>query len=140
MRCWWVFFLLFLFSFFIKFYIIFFILLCFYILVTIKFNVSNSNTIMNLMSSIISNRALFQKPISKCECLTLQSGNLTWWFFNGVAKLLGFFVFNVTLNNISVISWRSALLVESIVPWGNHRLGEYHWNTLSQERCTECMS
>lgn len=63
-------------------------LLCFYI--SIKFNVSNSNTIMNLMSSIISNRALFQKPLSKCECLTLFSGKLTWWFFNGVAKLACF--------------------------------------------------
>jgi hypothetical protein len=73
-----VFFSSFPFFFFIKFYIIFFILLCFYILVTIKFNVSNSNTIMNLMSSIISNRALFQKPISKCECLTFRPPGYNW--------------------------------------------------------------
>ena len=33
-----------------------------------------------------------------------------------------YMVFNATFNNISVISWRSVLLVEEIaVPGGNHR-------------------
>ena len=37
-------------------------------------------------------------------------------------RLVGFIVFNVTFNNISVISWRSVLLVEETgVP------GENHW-------------
>jgi len=41
-------------------------------------------------------------------------------------------VLNATLNNISVISWRSALLVEEIgVPGENHRPVASHWQTLS---------
>ena len=35
---------------------------------------------------------------------------------------LGFMVFNATFNNISVISWRSVLLVvETVGPGENHR-------------------
>jgi hypothetical protein len=38
-----------------------------------------------------------------------------------------FMVFNATFNNISVISWRSVLLVEEIrVPGENHRLAASH--------------
>ena len=40
-------------------------------------------------------------------------------------------VFNATFNNISIISWRSVLLVEEI--WGhgeNHRPVASHWQTL----------
>jgi hypothetical protein len=41
-------------------------------------------------------------------------------------------VFNVTFNNISVISGRSVLLVEeSEVPGENHRPAASHWRTLS---------
>ena len=41
-------------------------------------------------------------------------------------------VFNATFNNISVISWRSVLLVEETgVPRENHRPVESHWRTLS---------
>ena len=37
-------------------------------------------------------------------------------------------VFNVTFNNVSVISWRSVLLVEETrVPGENHRLVTSHW-------------
>jgi hypothetical protein len=37
-------------------------------------------------------------------------------------------VFNATFNNISVISWRSVLLVEETgVPWENHRPAVNHW-------------
>ena len=40
-------------------------------------------------------------------------------FYNG----LGVMVFNATFNNISVISWRSVLLVEETrVPGENHQL------------------
>ena len=40
---------------------------------------------------------------------------IAWFWF-------GFMVFNATFNNISVISWRSVLLVEDIgVPGENHR-------------------
>ena len=41
-------------------------------------------------------------------------------------------VFNATFNNISVISWRSVLLVEKTgVPRENHRPVASHWQTLS---------
>ena len=41
-------------------------------------------------------------------------------------------VFNATFNNISVISWRSVLLVGEIrVPGENHRPFESHGQTLS---------
>jgi hypothetical protein len=41
-------------------------------------------------------------------------------------------VFNAAFNNISVISWRSVLLVEeSGVPGENHRPVTSHWQTLS---------
>jgi len=41
-------------------------------------------------------------------------------------------VFNTTFNNISVISWRSALLVEATrIPGENHRNAASHWQTLS---------
>jgi hypothetical protein len=41
-------------------------------------------------------------------------------------------VFNATFNNISVISWRSVLLVEETgVPVENHRPVASHWQTLS---------
>ena len=42
-------------------------------------------------------------------------------------------VFNATFNNISVISWRSVLLVEETGGHGeNHRPVASHWQTLSQ--------
>jgi len=41
-------------------------------------------------------------------------------------------VFNATFNNISVISWRSVLLVEETrVPAENRRPVTSHWQTLS---------
>jgi len=43
-------------------------------------------------------------------------------------------VFNVTFNNISVISWRSVLLMEETeVPGENHRPVESHRQTLSHK-------
>ena len=41
-------------------------------------------------------------------------------------------VFNATFNNISVISWRTVLLVEETEgPGENHRPVASHWQTLS---------
>jgi hypothetical protein len=46
---------------------------------------------------------------------------------------LGFKVFNATFNNVSVISWRSVLLVvESGIPRENHWPAASHWQTLSR--------
>ena len=43
----------------------------------------------------------------------------------------GFMMFNATFNNISVISWRSVLLVEETGgPGENHRPVTSHWQTL----------
>jgi hypothetical protein len=42
------------------------------------------------------------------------------------------FINNATFNNISVISWRSVLLVEETGgPGENHRPAASHWQTLS---------
>jgi hypothetical protein len=50
-----------------------------------------------------------------------------------IMKMVGWFqVFNATFNNISVISWRSVLLVEETgVPRGNHRTVTSRGQTLS---------
>jgi hypothetical protein len=41
-------------------------------------------------------------------------------------------IFNATFKNISVISWRSVLLVEEIgEPGENHRPAAGHWQTVS---------
>ena len=42
-----------------------------------------------------------------------------------------FIVFYATINNISVISWRSVLLEETGGPGENHRPVASHWQTLS---------
>ena len=56
-------------------------------------------------------------------------------FENGIDSILKrvrVMVFNATVNNISVISWRSVLLVEKTgVPGENHRPVTIHWQTLS---------
>jgi len=44
---------------------------------------------------------------------------------------LGFMLFNATFNNISVMSWRSILLVEETKWLGeNHRHVASHWQTV----------
>ena len=51
---------------------------------------------------------------------------------NKNSGLVWFMVFNATFNNISVISWRSVLLVEETgVPRENHWPVARHWQTLS---------
>jgi hypothetical protein len=64
-------------------------------------------------------------------CL-LNSGSVppTWSFFSlyyYYIVLLQIMVFNATFNNISVISWRSVLLMgETGVPGENHRTAASH--------------
>jgi hypothetical protein len=65
---------------------------------------------------------LFQKLVVHSCALNLISTFLL--VFQTVVFLLSnfFMVFNVTFNTISVISWRSVLLVvEIVVPGENHR-------------------
>jgi hypothetical protein len=51
---------------------------------------------------------LFKEPSWPC----VPTRNETWTRLIGFGRLVGFIVFNATFNNISVISWRSVLLVE----------------------------
>jgi hypothetical protein len=51
--------------------------------------------------------------------------------FNNNIKVIWLMVFNTTYKYISVISWRSVLLVEETgVPGENHRPVASHWQTL----------
>ena len=53
--------------------------------------------------------------------------NFTQFLIHIQCWLVGFMVFNATFNNISVISWRSVLLVEETgVPRKNHRPAASH--------------
>ena len=73
------------------------------------------------------------KTSSKTECkyLTETTLSLCW-----IIDLIGFFMWelggvivsNATFNNISVISWRSVLLVEELGE--NHQPAASHWQTL----------
>jgi hypothetical protein len=50
------------------------------------------------------------------------------------SRLVWFMVFNATFNNISVISWRSVLLVEKTgVPGENHQHSTSHIQTFSRK-------
>ena len=60
------------------------------------------------------------KNVNRCTCKLF------------VVKLVRVMVFIATSNNISMISWRSVLLVEETgVPEENHRPVVSHWQTLS---------
>ena len=62
------------------------------------------------------------------------------WLCN-IGFRLRFMVFNTTFNHISVISWRSVLLVEETgVPRENHRPAVSHWQTSSHNGCIEYTS
>jgi hypothetical protein len=65
------------------------------------------------------NLMILQMYCSIISCLHIRFG-LHWLM-----------VFNATFNNISVISWRSVLLVgENGIPRENHRPVASHWKTL----------
>ena len=65
-----------------------------------------------------------------CYLIFKSSFLLAW--SKKVWLILWFMVLNTTFNNISVISWRSVLLVEETrVPGENHWLVASHWQTLS---------
>ena len=57
-----------------------------------------------------------------------------WLLITTLMVLVWFMVFNATINNISIMLWRSVLLVEYIyiyIPRENHRPAANHWQTLS---------
>ena len=67
-------------------------------------------------------------------CIALRTARITHFILN-VCLFVCFvclMVFNATFNNISVISWRSVLLVEeTVAPGENHRPVTSQWQTLS---------
>ena len=65
-------------------------------------------------------------------CFKLTSLLNVWVLF--IVHWVRVMMFNATFNNISVISWRSVLLVEETrVPGENHRPAASHCQTLSNE-------
>ena len=57
-----------------------------------------------------------------------------WYPCNPRDWLIGFMVLNTTFDNISAISWQSALLVEETGgPGENHWPAASHWQTLSRK-------
>jgi hypothetical protein len=58
------------------------------------------------------------------------------WLYQSFTFRVRVMVFKATFNNISVISWRSVLLVEETgVPGENHQTVASHWQTLSHMLC-----
>jgi hypothetical protein len=60
--------------------------------------------------------------------IAMDSVDVSWFILLFVWSM----IFNATFNTISVISWRSVILVEETrVPGENHRPIASHWQTLS---------
>jgi hypothetical protein len=73
----------------------------------------------------------FNDPI--CYMFEIQYESFLRWCSSMPCFEFRFVVFNATFNNLSVVSWRSVLLVEETgVPGENHRPVTSHWQTLSQ--------
>ena len=72
-------------------------------------------------------------PEARClETLVREVGNGARIIVSGVRFFVCIMVFNANFNNISVISWRSVLLVEETgVPGENHQPVACHWQILS---------
>ena len=99
---------------------------------TIKYNNVTSNVTRNTPT-------FFAPPSARCnsfKCAPLiRPCSLPLKRYNVTVQsvwLVWFIVLNSTFNNISIISWRSVLLVEETrVTRENHRPVVSHWQTLS---------
>jgi len=70
--------------------------------------------------------------LSNFQQLIENKTNIMWFKKNDYQYRVIVMVFNAPFNNISVISWRSVLLVEeSGVSRENHRPEASYWQTLS---------
>ena len=86
--------------------------------------VIHSTTFIHVHSEVLS----FYQKTSLCEDFYSSWLFVSW----SVCLFVCLMVFNATFNNISVISWRSVLLVEETRwPGENHRPVAGHWQTLS---------
>ena len=76
---------------------------------------------------------LFGKIINNVDRVHLRNSNTHVLSGNILHSIrIRVMVFSATCNNVSVISWRSFLLVEETgVHWENHRPAASHWQTLS---------
>jgi len=73
------------------------------------------------------------KCFEVCQSSPCRSCRSCGWLYYKMIWC-GFIVLNATFNNISVISWRSVLLVEETGgPRENHRPAASHWQTLSHK-------
>ena len=64
-----------------------------------------------------------------------------WYSWNIFDRVCGVMVLNTTFNSISVISWRSVLLMEeSWVPEENHWPAASQWQTITYIYCIEYTS
>jgi len=85
----------------------------------------------NLMLNIVLLYRWGKIPIINLIC-HMWTNKLFSRYHNTYFSGFGFMVFNATFNNISVISWRSVLLVEETgVPGENHRPVANYWQALS---------
>ena len=87
--------------------------------------------------------------LNKCNCRRPYFSNemFSYMYIEIVERLsytwlfVCLMVLSATYNNISVISWRSVLLVEETGgPGENHRSVTSHWQTLSHKICMFCRS
>jgi len=80
-----------------------------------------------IIVSITWYKSYIEKVMSVTQTWGVEKQGQIWFWFR-------FIVFYATLNNISVMSWRSVLLVEETgVPGENHRPVASHWETLSHK-------
>jgi len=85
----------------------------------------NTNILKTSFNHIFINNIQF-------SILSLRFCIFVYFVLSKIIVLLWFMVFNATFNNISVISWRSVLLVEETgVPRENHWPVASHWNFIT---------
>jgi hypothetical protein len=95
---------------------------------------NGSTNVKSLTSVFVINHAFLWYRRISFKLAALRSMSNDWLVRSPVISLVWFMVFNATFNNISVISWRSVLLVEETgVPGESHRPVASHWQTLSHK-------
>jgi hypothetical protein len=62
-----------------------------------------------------------------------ESFSISWYILCGYKIRFRFIAFNATFNNISVLSWRSVLLVEETRVPRENRPAASHWQSLSHK-------